>query len=243
MAIAGAGANGSGRALLTAVRAEAGGSPPPLERGAGCATTGDRNRQPGMPRAMASSSPRIRRGLAPDLEARLGRIVEPVARGLAYAGGVVLAALTVMSVISITGRGLAGLVNPLGLVRIGPIPGDFELVEAGTAFAVFAFLPWCQLNRGHVTVDVFVARAGARTRAWLSLAGNLLLTMVAAVIAWRLVLGLIDKRAYGETTFILQLPVWWGYLAAAVGAAVFALVSAYTAWRSLNEALGPGEPA
>ena len=49
--------------------------------------------------------------------------------------------IALMSVASIVGRALSGL--GLGL---GPVPGDFELVEAGTALAVFCFLPWCHLK-------------------------------------------------------------------------------------------------
>jgi hypothetical protein len=55
------------------------------------------------------------------------------------------------------------------------------------------------------------------------------------VVAWRLILGMLDKQRYGETTFILGLPLWFGYAAAAVGAVLFVIVSAYTSWRSVRE--------
>ena len=64
------------------------------------------------------------------------------------------------------------------------------------------------------------------------------MTVAAAVIVWRLWLGMLDKRLYGETTYILALPLWWGYAASVIGAAVFALVCAWTVWRSLREASG-----
>lgn len=175
-----------------------------------------------------------RRGLAPALEQRVGDVIGRIAMVLAIVGGLALVALAALTVVSVTGRALL----PLGL---GPVPGDFELVEAGCAFAVFAFLPWCQFRRGHVTVDVFVARVGRRAHAALSLVGNVLLTLCALLIAWRLQAGLADKLSYGETTFILEMPVWYGYAAAIVGAWLFALVGAYTVWRSLNEALNQGE--
>lgn len=177
-----------------------------------------------------------RAGLAPHLERRVGFVVGWVARISAILGGVALVAITVMTVVSVSGRALIDL-------GLRPIPGDFELVELGTAFAVFAFLPWCQYRRGHVTVDIAVMGFGPRTRASFSLVGNFLLTLAATLIAWRLYDGLQDKMRYGETTFILQLPAWWGYAVAFVGACAFAAVSAYTVWRSLNETLGPGEPS
>ena len=55
-----------------------------------------------------------------------------------------LVALTIMSVAGRT-------INAYGL---GPIMGDFELVEHGTAFVVFCSLPLCQMRYGHVAVDV-----------------------------------------------------------------------------------------
>ena len=70
------------------------------------------------------------------------------AKWSAIVGGLVLCAITLMSVASITGRALIG-------VGLGPVPGDFEMVEVGTALAVFFFLPWCYLKGGHATVDLF----------------------------------------------------------------------------------------
>ena len=64
-----------------------------------------------------------------------------------------------MTVVSIVGR--ASLTWAWVL---GPVPGDFELVEVGTGFAVFAFLPWCQLKRGHATVDLFTSEVFAPAR-------------------------------------------------------------------------------
>ena len=178
----------------------------------------------------------IGRGVAPRFERRVGRGVERLAKALALAGGLALLALIALTVVSIVGRAMSGL-------GFGPVPGDFELVENGVAFAVFAFLPWCQLRRGHVTVDVFVQRAGPRGLAAFAFLGNVLMTLAALLLAWRLALGLSDRLRYGDTTFILQMPVWWAYAAALAGACAFPLVSAYTAWRSLNEMLGAGEPA
>ncbi|WP_349358848.1 TRAP transporter small permease [Stappia sp.] len=156
------------------------------------------------------------------------RILERISAFLAIAGGAVLVALTVTTVVSITGREL----NWMGL---GPVPGDYELVEAGTAFAIFAFLPWCQLKRGHVTVDLLMTRFGSRVNAAVDLVSNILMTAVAALIAWRLWLGLLDKKTYQETTFILQFPLWWAYAAAMIGASFAIVVCAYTIWRSYDE--------
>ena len=174
------------------------------------------------------------RGLAPQLERRVGVGVEKIARWLAIVGGLVLSALVVLTVTSVTGRALI-------FAGFGPVPGDFELVEVCTAFAVFAFLPWCHFRRGHVTVDIFVSWLPTRHLALLSLVGNGLLSIVAGLILWRLILGTIDKQGYHETTFILQFPLWWAYAGCVVGSALFVVVSLYSVWRSFNEMAGFGE--
>ncbi|MFN0264202.1 TRAP transporter small permease [Tepidamorphus sp. 3E244] len=166
----------------------------------------------------------------------IDRAVELVAKALALLGGLVLVAVMLLVVVSITGRALI----PFGL---GPVPGDFELVEAGTAFAIFAFLPWCQYSRGHVAVDILVPIIGKRRDAVLYVDHNLMMTAVAAFITWRLWAGMLDKMTYNETTFILRLPVWWGYAICVPLAVAFTLVAAFTVVRSWREAFRDPETA
>jgi len=170
------------------------------------------------------------------LEEALAPLVGALAAAVAAAGGLVLLALMVLTCVSITGRALL----PLGL---GPVPGDFELVELGAAFVVFSFLPWCQYRRGHVSVDLLIGAFGPRAMALAATAGNLLLTLAFALIAWRLWEGLFDKLRFGQSSFILAVPVWWAYAASVPGAVLAVAVSLFTALRSLNELRGAGEPA
>lgn len=155
----------------------------------------------------------------PSLPGRTGRALLLAARGLAVAGGFVLAAITVVTTFSIVGRAVAS----------APIPGDFELVEMGTALAVFAFLPYCQLVRGNVAVDFFTSRAPARVKALLDLAANLVFTLIAGLLTWRLALGGAELRAYAETTMVLRVPVWWGFVPAVLCLGFLTATCAYTA--------------
>jgi TRAP-type C4-dicarboxylate transport system permease small subunit len=166
---------------------------------------------------------------------RVGRALYRAATGVAVLGGMVLFALTLLTVISVVGR----------VAFSAPIPGDFELVELGMAVAIFSFLPYCQIVRGNVIVDLFTTRASPRTRALLDAIGNLLLTAIAALLTWRAALGGLEIRGYHETTMVLQVPVWWGYVPAVIFLAFFTVVCAYTAWRSAKEYRGArtGAPA
>ncbi len=151
---------------------------------------------------------------------------------MAVAGGLVLIALVVMTCLSISGRALI----PIGL---SPIKGDFEWIEMGVAFAVFAFLPWCQYNRGHARVDLFAANLGPTGNRLADFVSDVLMFGAASIIGWRPWLGMLDKKSFGETTFILQYPIWYAYAASMVGAAAFVLVSAFCILRSLRAFANP----
>jgi TRAP-type C4-dicarboxylate transport system permease small subunit len=149
----------------------------------------------------------------------LRKLIGHLAALCALAGGAMLLLLVAVTCASIVGRSFAFL-------GAGPLPGDFELVEIGVAFAVFSFLPWCQHRDGHARVELLKRFFGESANWILDILARALMLGIAAVIAWRLYHGMVDKLAYRETTFILRLPLGWGYAAALPSACVFVLVSA-----------------
>ncbi|EDZ48493.1 conserved hypothetical protein [Rhodobacterales bacterium Y4I] len=50
---------------------------------------------------------------------------------------------------------------------------------------------------------------------------------VLVLIAWRLGDGLAGKYANGETSFLLEFPIWWAYAISLVAAVVAAIVGIY----------------
>ena len=171
----------------------------------------------------------------------VGRVLYRVTEAVAVLGGLVLVALTMLTVWSIIGRQIASTdwLRDLPVLSLaGPVTGDFELVELGCAVAVFAFLPYCQIVGGNVLVDFFTAKASPRTKALLAMLGDAVFTLIAATLTWRLVLGGEDLQRYGETTMVLRVPVWWGYVPAVAALVLLTLVCAYTTWRRGLETFG-----
>ncbi|SDY47253.1 TRAP-type C4-dicarboxylate transport system, small permease component [Jannaschia faecimaris] len=176
----------------------------------------------------------------------LRRIIEALARLMAILGGLVLTVLILMTCLSILGRFLNGVLHgppfdgggfatwALGL-GIGPVNGDFELIEAGMAFCIFAFLPITQLTGGHASVDILTNRLGVLPNRVLAVLWSLLFAFVMVLIAWQLWQGTQAKMRYGETTYLIQFPIWWAYAAALSGAFVTALVAVYVAVARLAE--------
>lgn len=166
--------------------------------------------------------------------------MEWLARMMALAGGLVLTALVVLVCVSVTGRGF----NTLGhsdfvtalapavadmLKNFGPVKGDFEVLEAGIAFSIFAFLPICQLHGGHATVDIFTNLIPKTANRAIVAFWEIVLAGLLVLISWRLYEGLLSKMHNGETTFLLQFPIWWAYLASFIGSVAAAVVGVYCA--------------
>lgn len=165
-----------------------------------------------------------------------------LARSMAMIGGAVLGLLILLTCVSIAGRLLNGFFHGGFMqavapgfakwaidIGIGPVNGDFELVEAGVAFAIFAFIPLCQITAGHASVDLLANILPRGVNRFLRMVIEIVFAMVLVLIAWRLFEGMLSKKSYAETSFLLQFPVWWAYAASFVGSVVAAVVGVYMA--------------
>lgn len=126
-----------------------------------------------------------------------------------------------------------------GVLLAKPLPGDVELTEMLTAVAVFMFLPYCQLTGANVTADVFTARAGPRTVAFLALLSALVALAFSVLLIWRMYEGLQDYREYEETTTILRIPIWYAYLPALASLALLICACVGSVRAALSGSLGP----
>ena len=154
-----------------------------------------------------------------DVRAGLARLAR-LAIGLwALLGGLVLCAVVIVNVYSTAAGAIFGT----------PFSGDFEMTEVGVGVAVFAFLPYCQITGANVTADIFTARASTRTVAVLRFAASIVALGFAALLLWRMSAGLLDQKAYGYTTAILQFPHWIAFIPILASLALLAIASLITA--------------
>jgi len=167
--------------------------------------------------------------LTKNLFDHLEKIISFTAKIYAYLGGFILLVLTILTTLTVIGRNLIEL-------GLGPIPGDFELVEMGMAFAVTAFLPWCQLTHSHASVDLLKNKFGAIGNRYLSILSNLLMFCAAIFITWRLWVGLIDKSSafFPEVSQILSIPIWYAYAACFSGLCIFTCACGLTLLKAVR---------
>ena len=152
-----------------------------------------------------------------DTRSGVGTALRYWTTALALAGGLILVLLAAMSVTSILGR----------VIFSKPIQGDYELAQMMSAMAVSLFLPFCHLRRAHVLVDFFTAKASLRVKYWLDAIAELLVTIIAAVFARQLFIGMTDGQNSGETSMLLGWPVWWPYVALVIAFASLSITALY----------------
>ena len=157
-----------------------------------------------------------------------GRILLKLSKTVAVAGGLVFVALVVMSIVSIVGRKLFSVV----------VPGDFELLQMGSAFASAAFFAYCHMIHGDVKVDFFTQWLGPRKVATLDAAGSLLIGLFGALIAWRTAVGAVTLHQTQETSMILGWPIWIAQALMVPGFALLAIVGFYMCGHLLRLAFG-----
>lgn len=153
--------------------------------------------------------------------------LDRLSRLCAVLAGVLLTGITLMTCASLVGRNTTGWT----------VAGDFELTGAAAGAAIALFMPWCQLQRGHVMVDFFTVRASRATQDRFDRFGALLLAGMTGLMSWRSMVGGLNAWRSNAGSMMLGLPDWWVY-AAMVPPLVLTTVIALT-----QAARGFGRPA
>lgn len=148
----------------------------------------------------------------------VGKTIEWACAAMAVLAGLMFCAEAVMSVVSVVGRALFGM----------PVQGDYELVQMLSAMGIALCLPYCQVKRGHVFVDFFTLWASPGLKRALDAIAALLLALCSFVLAWRIWEGMLEMREYGETSMVIALPVWWGYVPVAPAFVLLGITALYT---------------
>lgn len=131
----------------------------------------------------------------------------------AFMGVIALSFLILMTVASVAG-------NSLSAVGLGPVPGEYELVEVMTAIAIFLFLPWTDLTNSHATVGIFYEHFPPWMQKAVQFIGDILMIALWLMLTWKLFDGLLEKYVAEETTFILRIPLWFIYSICFSGAVI-----------------------
>lgn len=160
------------------------------------------------------------------------KVLEALARAFAVLAGVILVAITLMTVYSVIGRDLFGKA----------LLGDFELTAVMTGAAVSLLLPYCQVRRGNIIVDFFTAKASASTQGALDRLGALFIAIMTGFCAWRATLGGLSAWNSKSGTMMLGFPEWIVYCFIVPGLALTAVIALTQAARGFAAPTEEGLP-
>lgn len=120
-----------------------------------------------------------------------------------------------------------------------PILGDTEIVEFAAGVAVMCFMPYCQMQYGHVTITTFTAWAPTPMKWGLDVLASLAFALVIGVLAWQLIVGGFDAYDRGRISMFLRLPRWWGFALASLPAVLWVVTAAFVVIERAGRATPP----
>jgi TRAP-type C4-dicarboxylate transport system permease small subunit len=139
---------------------------------------------------------------------------------MAISGGMLFIALIAMSLVSIIGRKLG----------FGSVTGDIELMQAGTAVAATAFLPYCTLLGEHIKVDFFTENMRDSLKRPIDGVAEVLFAIVSGILVWRTILSAIATHESEEVTTLVSLPLWIPTALLVPGLFLMMICAAYRAY-------------
>ena len=117
---------------------------------------------------------------------------------MAVVGGLAVAGLIVVTVADVVGR-------QIGL----PVKGAYDLVRVLGAVAMACALPLTKAVKGHIAIEYFFQKMGARGRAAMDTVMRLVLLALFGLLTWQFALQGQRFLDSGETTTTLHMPMFW----------------------------------
>ena len=117
---------------------------------------------------------------------------------MAAVGGAAVAGIVLVTVGDVVGR------------RFGwPVKGAYDLVRVLGAIAMVCALPLTKAVKGHIAIEYFFQKLGARGRAAVDTAMRLVLLALFGLLTWQFTLQGRNFLDSGEVTTTLHMPMFW----------------------------------
>lgn len=129
--------------------------------------------------------------------------------------------------VTVTNTGAFVLDRLLALLEIGVggLPGYEDFVQLAISCAVLMFFPYCQTQRGHVSVELFLERFPVSVQTMMDRLWLLLTTSIALFLTYWMIFGLLEARSDGTVSAVLGWTVWPFYLPGILSMLLWAFVA------------------
>lgn len=127
--------------------------------------------------------------------------------------------------------------NILGRMIWKPIYGTYDYVSFISAILVAFAIAYCALQKGHIQVELLVARFPERVQGIVGSITGFLSLGIFSLITWQCVVFAKDMRRTGELTMTMQIPFYPYIYAIAFGCGLLCLVILVDIIKSLVQAV------
>ncbi len=151
--------------------------------------------------------------------------------GMAYGGGVILAAMMFLTFFDVFGRSVFN----------APIGGSVEMLTQMMGLLIYLGIAQTTVSGGHIRVDIVTELLPVKLRGVLDVIVHVLSFLTVVVICWRLWTQALEQTADLNVTQNLGLPVWLIALLMATSSLMLVvgmLVRLAMAWQSFRRGGG-----
>jgi len=155
-------------------------------------------------------------------------LIQKAVTAWALAAGAVLLLIVLVTTANVGAFSLDKVARLFG----GDVPGlfgyeDFTTLAVGVA--ALMLMPYCQLRRGHIAVDLFSGLTTPAMQKALDRASLAAIVALTLFLAYWMAVGMQETRADGALSPVLGWPVWPFYLPGVVSLLLWAAVAAMQA--------------
>ncbi len=117
------------------------------------------------------------------------------------------------------------------------IIGAGEITEMMMAVVVFCSLAQCQVEEGHIRIDLIMRKAGPRIQSVVDMVTQFLCFGLFCLVTWSTFIHAMEIMEWEEVSIDLAIPIYPFVFIAAIGSAMLALILLYKAMIALEKVL------
>ncbi len=167
----------------------------------------------------------------------MSKFIQRLAFACALAAGCLIVIVVALTVINTAGF-MANAATRVFGQNVPGLPGYEDAVSLLIGCAALFMLPYCQLSRGHVSVDLFTSWMSPRLQGWLLRLTDLAMALCAGFLAYMLTRGMLIYKQDQALSPVLGWPIWPFMLPGVFALALWAAIALFMAF---HPALAIGE--
>lgn len=156
-------------------------------------------------------------------------LVQRLVTWWALVAGAVLLLVVLVTTVNVAAFSLDKVARLFG-ANVAGLPGYEDFVDLAVGAAALMLMPYCQLRRGHVAVDLFVNMAPRAVQKALDTASLAAISALSLFLAYWMMAGLQETRDDGALSPVLGWPMWPFYIPGVASLLLWSAVAAIQAF-------------